>query len=137
MTLDPSKLRDFAARYAEAWCSGVPQRVAEFYTPNGSLAINGGPASNGRRAITEAARGFMQSFPDMKVFMDDLLIRGDRAEFHWTLDGHNTGPGGTGKRVRISGFEVWTIGADGLIAASQGNFDAAEYERQLQHGYQP
>jgi hypothetical protein len=39
-----------------------------------------------------------------------------------------------GRRVRISGFEEWTLGDDGLIAASLGHYDQAEYERQLEHG---
>jgi hypothetical protein len=29
----------------------------------------------------------------------------------------------------------WQIGADGLISDSQGHFDAAEYERQIEHGF--
>jgi hypothetical protein len=37
-----------------------------------------------------------------------------------------------GHPVRISGYEVWRMGADGLIANSQGRFDAEEYHRQLQ-----
>jgi hypothetical protein len=61
-------------------------------------------------------------------------VRDDHAEYHWTLIGTNTGPGGTGKRVCISGFERWQIGADGLIAASRGNFDDADYRRQLGFG---
>jgi hypothetical protein len=48
----------------------------------------------------------------------------------WTLTGTNTGPGGTGKRVRISGYELWKVDDDGLIAESKGNFNSAEYERQ-------
>jgi len=51
--------------------------------------------------------------------------------YHWTLIGTNTGPGGTGKRVQISGFEDWRFGADGLVTESAGHFDGAEYERQL------
>jgi hypothetical protein len=43
------------------------------------------------------------------------------------LDGTNTGPGGTGKRVRVTGINKWTFGADGLIAEPQGHFDEAEY----------
>ena len=66
--------------------------------------------------------------------MDDLIVDGDRIEFHWTFTGTNTGPGGTGKAVRVKGFEEWTIGDDGLIAASLGHYDQAEYARQLQHG---
>ena len=76
----------------------------------------------------------MVAFPDMQVLMDDLRLDGEGAEYHWTLVGTNTGPGGTGHRVRISGFEEWTIGADGLIEASLGHFDQAGYERQLAHG---
>lgn len=48
--------------------------------------------------------------------------------------GTNTGPGGTGQRVEISGYEQWTIGDEGLIEASLGHFDQAEYDRQLAHG---
>jgi hypothetical protein len=63
--------------------------------------------------------------------MDDLRLAGERVEYHWTLTGTHTGPGGTGRRVRISGFESWEIGSDGLIAESLGQFDAEEYRRQL------
>jgi predicted ester cyclase len=73
----------------------------------------------------------MTTFPDMVVTFDSLEARGDRTAFHWTLTGTNTGPGGMGKRVRISGYELWKIDNDGLIAESKGNFDAADYERQL------
>jgi hypothetical protein len=107
--------------------------VAENYAPHGSLTINFGPPSVGRAAITEAARSFMVvAFPDMQMLMDDLVVQGDNAEYRWTLVGTNTGPGGTGRRVRISGFEEWTIGDDGLIAASLGHYDQAEYDRQVQ-----
>ena len=127
-------LDDFARRYTEAWCSQAPARVAEHYAPEGSLTINGGMPSVGQAAITEAARSFMTAFPDMQVLMEDLVIRDEGTEYRWTLVGTNTGPGGTGNRVRISGFEEWTIGGDGLIAASLGHYDQAEYDRQLQHG---
>jgi len=76
----------------------------------------------------------MTAFPDMQVLMDDLIVHGDGAVYHWTLFGTNTGPGGTGHRVRISGFEEWTFGSDGLIAESLGHFDTAEYNLQLEHG---
>ena len=66
--------------------------------------------------------------------MDDVVMRGDDAEYHWTLVGTNTAPGGTRRRVRISGFEVWKIGEDGLIAESLGHFDAVDYQRQLERG---
>ena len=134
MTTDPNELRDFARRYTEAWCSGEPARVAEHYTADGSLTINGGTPSVGRAAITEAARSFMDAFPDMRVLMDDVRLADNGSEYHWTLVGTNTGPGGTGNRVRISGYEEWTLSAEGLIAESQGHYDQAEYDRQVEFG---
>jgi SnoaL-like polyketide cyclase len=127
------ELHEFARSYTDAWCSGNAASVAGHYAPDGSLTINGGPPSVGRDAITEAAQAFMTAFPDMQVLMDGLEPGERRTEYHWTLVGTNSGPGGTGKSVRISGYEEWTL-ADGLIAASQGHFDEAEYERQLREG---
>jgi len=127
-------LQIFAEAYTAAWCSHDPARVASLFTEDGSLSVNQDPPAVGREAITAVAQGFMTTFPDMKVIMDDLQLQGDGAVYRWTLVGTNTGPGGTGNQVRISGFEVWRIGDGGLIAESRGQFDSAEYEHQLAHG---
>ena len=125
------ELRRLATEYTAAWCSQDAARVASFFAENGSLTINEGRPSVGRAAITAAAQEFMTAFPDMIVAMDDVIVDGSGAVFHWTLTGTNTGPGGTGHAVRISGYEEWTIGADGLIQKSLGHFDEADYQRQL------
>jgi uncharacterized protein (TIGR02246 family) len=135
--MDLTEVTKFAARYAKAWCSQDPETVAAFYAEHGSLSVNGGPPAVGRQAIANVARGFMSAFPDMKVTMDDLVRKPHEpygTVFHWTLTGTNTGPGGTGKHVRISGYELWQLDEDGLIRDSKGHFDAAEYERQVLHG---
>jgi predicted ester cyclase len=125
MTSD--ELNDFARRYARAWCSQDPEKVAAFYARNGSISVNGAPPVR----IAEVARGFMRDFPDMVVTFDKLEATPNGAEFHWTFTGTNTAPGGTGNKVRLSGYELWKIGDDGLIGESKGHFDAAEYERQV------
>ncbi|PZR76915.1 MAG: hypothetical protein DLM73_01115 [Chthoniobacterales bacterium] len=129
MTSD--ELKTFARRYAKAWSSQNPESVAAFFAETGSLSVNDGPPAVGRTAITDVAQGFMRTFPDMVVMFDKLEPQSDATAFHWTLLGANTGPGGSGKRVRISGYELWKIDNDGLIAESKGHFDGAEYERQL------
>jgi SnoaL-like polyketide cyclase len=121
------QLNDFAGRYAKAWCSQNPESVAAFFAKNALLTVNGGPPT----PALEIARGFMRDFPDMTIIFDKLEPRGDQTEFHWTLTGTNTGPSGTGNKVRINGYELWKIDKDGLIAESKGHFDAAEYDRQL------
>ena len=136
--MNPTELTDFGSRYAAAWSSQNPISLASFYNENGSLSVNDGAPSIGRTAITETVRGFMSAFPDMVVKMDQVSQEGSRrAVFRWTWTGTNTGPGGTGKSVRISGYEEWTIGADGLIAESKGHYDEAEYQRQLKSGAAP
>jgi steroid delta-isomerase-like uncharacterized protein len=131
---DFAELPKFAKRYAQAWCSQDPDSVAAFFAENGSLSVNDGPPAVGRAAIADVARGFMRDFPDMVVTIDKLMRKSDGTKFNWTLTGTNTGPDGTGKRVRISGYELWKIDNDGLIAESKGHFDSADYERQLKEG---
>jgi hypothetical protein len=126
------KLTEFAKRYAQAWCSHNPERVAAFFAENASLKVNDDAPAIGRMEIAEIARGFIRDFPDMIVTFDKLEPRGDATAFHWTLIGTNNGHGGTGNPVRISGYELWKISDDGLIAESKGHFDAAEYKRQLE-----
>jgi ketosteroid isomerase-like protein len=129
--MNDSELKIFAAKYTAAWCSQNAASVASFFAENGSLKINNGVPSVGRKAITAAAQGFMTAFPDMIVTMDEASAEGDHAIYRWTLTGTNKGPEGTGHPVRISGYEEWTIGADGLISESKGHFDEADYQHQL------
>jgi len=134
LTSKPNELREFAARYTAAWCSQDAASVAEFFSPIGSLTINGGDPAEGRRAITEAAQSFMTTLPDLKLYMDDVVQTQSGTIYQWTLEGTDCGPGGSGNRIQISGYEEWQLGADGLIAKSLGNFDADEYQRQMEHG---
>lgn len=135
--MDPAQLQDFATRYTAAWCSQDAASVAAFFAEDGSLTINAGTPAVGRAGITASAQSFMTAFPDLVVAMDSLVPAGDLVRYHWTLTGTNTGPEGTGHPVRISGFEEWRFGPDGLVAESQGHFDAAEYDRQLRGGATP
>lgn len=124
-------LRDFAERYTAAWCTHDPAGVASYYAASGSLGINGGAPAVGREAIAAVAEGFIAAFPDLELLMDDLYLHEDRAVYCWTLKGTYAD---TGKWVDFSGFEVWQIGADGLVANSRGYFDSAAYNHQLEHG---
>jgi uncharacterized protein (TIGR02246 family) len=132
--MDDATLKDFATRYTAAWCSQNAASVATFFAENGSLKINDGAPAAGRAAITASAQGFMTAFPGMVVAMDSVKRVGDRVHYHWTLTGKNTGPGGTGNAVHISGYEDWRFGADGLVAESLGHYDEAEYQRQVAGG---
>lgn len=131
VTMNQNELDELATRYAAAWSSQHPEELASFYSENGSLVVNDGTPSVGREAIAATAQSYMTAFPDMVVRMDSMAPAGNGATFYWTWTGTNTGPGGTGRPVRLNGYEVWTLDANGLITLSDGHFDQAEYERQL------
>jgi hypothetical protein len=132
--MTPDEIKDFATNYTAAWCSQDPASVAAFYSKYGSLTVNEGVPAIGQEAITDVAQSFMTTFSDLVVRMDGLDLTADHFKYLWTLTGTNDGPGGTGNKVCISGFEEWIIDADGLIAESRGHFDNEEYQRQLEHG---
>jgi hypothetical protein len=131
---EAQKVEAMAVQYTAAWCSQIPASVAAHYAETGSLKINEGSPAIGRAGITASAQAFMSTLPDIVVTMDSLRVNGRSAVYHWTLTGTNTGAGGTGKTVHISGFEEWTLDADGRIVQSFGHFDEVEYARQIREG---
>jgi len=129
-----NKLSIFGGKYAAAWCSQKPDSVAAYFADSGSLTVNNGKPAVGRSEISKVAAGFMNAFPDMIVAMDSLIQTSNGTEFHWTLTGTNSGPGGTGNKVKISGFELWQLDNAGLIKESKGSYNAEEYDRQIKYG---
>ena len=124
----------FAADYTMAWCSHDAAAVASFYAEDGHIVINGGEPSEGREQIAAMAQSFYDQFPDLVLRMDDVRSSGTHAVYRWTLEGTNSGPGGTGERIIVSGWEYWRFSDSGSIAESFGHFDADDYERQLEGG---
>jgi hypothetical protein len=97
----PSGLNLRALRDLSGWSSQNAASLASFYAENGSLTVNASAPSVGRAAITATAQGYIAAFPDM-VRMDQVSQEDSHAIFRWIWTGTNTGPGGTGKSVRIS-----------------------------------
>ena len=89
MALDQTRVREHARSYTDAWCSHDPARVAAHFASGGTIAINGGEPTE----VTEVARSFISAFPDIQVFMDDVVFKDETVEYHWTFTGTNTGPG--------------------------------------------
>ena len=123
-----------AEDYTQAWCSRSAEAVASFYEESATSIINAGTPTVGRPAIAGAMGAFFSDFPDLVLRMDDLRSGGNQAIFLWTLEGTNSGPGGTGNFVRIVGWQNWRLSDDLLIVEANGGYDAVEYERQIRQG---
>ena len=134
MSLDPADILKMAEGYTAAWCSRSGEAVASFFTEDATSVVNGAAPTVGRSAIASEMGAYFEDFPDLVLRMDELRCGGDQAIFLWTLEGTNSGPGGTGKFVRIRGWQNWRLSEDLLIAAADGGYDAADYERQIREG---
>jgi SnoaL-like polyketide cyclase len=133
-TMEQNLPQDFGKKYAAAWSGQNAAAHAAFFAPGGSQIVNNGTPAVGRDAIANVAQSYMTSFPDMVVTCDSLPTTSKGVEFHWTLTGTNTGPGGTGNKVYITGVEILQFDNNGFITESNGSFDENEYNRQLKYG---
>ena len=79
MISELAELRDFAARYTAAWCSGNASSAA-FYSQDGLLNVNGGTPAGGRKAITDGGARIYIQLPELQVLLDDLVNTWDTAE---------------------------------------------------------
>lgn len=117
-----------AQEYAIAWSSGNPDAVAEFFAEDCECVINRDRTFNGRDGIREMVSGFLADFPDLEVRCDLLRTADSHALFVWTLEGHHVR---TGNHVAIGGWEEWELEPDLKIRASEGWFDAIDFQRQI------
>lgn len=134
MSLNPEDIREKALAYTQAWCARSGEKVGSFFDENATSIINGGEPTVGRAAIAEAMGAFFIEFPDLVLRMDDLRSGGNQAIYLWTLEGTNSGPGGTGNFVSIPGWQNWLLSDEMLIVKADGGYDANEYNRQIQEG---
>ncbi len=131
MPLEPNDIRKFAIQYTQAWCARSSKQVASCFSHDASSIINDGEPARGRDAIAEAMQAFFADFPDLVLHMDDIRSGGNKAIFLWTLEGTNSGPGGAGNAVKISGWQNWRLSDELLITEADGGYDAEDYDRQL------
>jgi len=126
--MNQEQLLKFSKDYTAAWCSRNPEKIAEYFSPKGFLAINGGEPALGTGAIIESVRAFIIEFPDIIVKMRDAYITGDRAIYKWTLIGTHAI---TGCAVNLDGYEDWKLNESCTqILESYGTYDAEDYKRQ-------
>lgn len=131
MLMTDEQATAFGQDYAATWSSGDPAEVVAMFTLDGTIIINGGPPAAGPQGIEGVAKSYMTAFPDLRVDCERMERDGPRWKWFWRMRGTFSGPGGTGKRVDIRGWEVLSLSSDGRIIYADGHYNQAEYERQL------
>jgi predicted ester cyclase len=129
--LTNDQMRIFAKAMTKAWCDHDAAGVASLFAEGAARVINAGVPSVGRAGIRENTQSFITAVPDLELLLDDLHVQEDLAVFSWTLRGTHSE---TSNWINISGFEIWQMGAEGLIADSRGYYDSAAYSHQIAFG---
>ena len=129
-----SEIDTLLARHQQSFASQSAATIAADHVENGTFYSPAAGTVTGRAEIQKVYEYWLTAFPDMVLTMDSVRLVDAGAEYFWTFQGTNSGPGGSGQRVKFSGYEEWTLSETGLIARSLGHFDEAEYNHQLQFG---
>jgi uncharacterized protein (TIGR02246 family) len=128
MSVSEAEARQLAVDYTAAWNTGRPEAVAAFFADTGGIVINRGPLWAGRAGVAAMAAGFFADVPDLRLVCDGVKLAGSHMLYLWTFTGTHAG---TGRALRITGWEEWELGDDLKVTASRGWFDPDEWARQV------
>jgi steroid delta-isomerase-like uncharacterized protein len=107
--------------FEEVWNKGRISAVAEMFHPSGHAygfpdpdAVIGGP-----EAFAAHCKTFRETFPDIRITVDDLVAEGDKVAVRWTATMTHMGDGlgfpATSKKVRLSGSSFLTCGKGQIL----------------------
>jgi predicted ester cyclase len=89
---------------------------------------------HGRAALLELATSLVESFPDLRVYVDELIGEGDNVVARWTTTGTHRGRFGnitpTGRGIRWTGISICRM-MDGKVVEERGEEDFSGLLRQL------
>ena len=92
------------------------------------------PHVRDRDGLKETVRAFRSGCPDLHITTDDLVAEGDQVTKRWTIHATHTGDLAglppTGKRIALSGLELFRL-ADGKIVECWSAYDNLSLLQQL------
>jgi len=112
-------VRTLARRwFEEIWNQRRDATIDELMAPNAVGYMEGAPEIRGRAAFREVRDTLVGAFPDLRVFVDDIVADESRAVVRWRLTashrGDHLGFAATNRPVSIRGL-TWLTFRDGQI----------------------
>jgi hypothetical protein len=95
----------------------LPDAVADFFTPDGTIVINNGQPWCGRAGVAAMTAGFFGDIPDLCLVCDGVRAAGAHVAYLWTFMGTHLA---SGNAVRVTGWEEWDVDPQGAIVRSCG-----------------
>ncbi len=115
--MSQTSIKELAHKYAEAINAGETDRFDNFIAND---YINHNPyVKQGLRGVKEFFEGWMQSFPDTEVIVEDVLADGDmlvgRFTYRATHQGEFLGLPATGRSIRMRSIDIWRVQDDRFV----------------------
>lgn len=124
-------------RYVAVWNGADPATLDSILTSNyvRHTTRGSGPANN-TEELKKAIAALRLDVPDLKINVEDILIKDNNAVFRWTSEGTDSGPGDfppTNKRFTSTGM-TWVRFENGRIAEEWSDSDQLDVMLQLGFG---
>ncbi|BFU90599.1 MAG: hypothetical protein NTAFB01_17860 [Nitrospira sp.] len=109
--MSQTSIKELAHKYAEALNAGETDRFDDFIADD---YINHNPyVKSGLRGVKEFFEGWMRSFPDTEVTVEDVFADGDtlvgRFTYRATHQGEFLGLPATGRSIRMRSIDIWRV----------------------------
>lgn len=118
--------------FEEVLAGGDWELGAQVYAPN--FVNHGLTRDASLKEDNDAAKGWRQAFPDVKMTIPLVLADGDLVSVLWIAEGTNSGAGNglpaTGKKIKARGITIWRI-VEGKITEEWSAFDQLSLMQQL------
>jgi steroid delta-isomerase-like uncharacterized protein len=134
--MDRRLIRQRAAETLDAWNRGDAQGVVAYMVEDVIWHDVGLPLPlHGREALKQAAEGYMNAFPDLRMQTTSETIQLPRLAQEWTATGTHRGTlmgiAPTGRAIKTYGATVMTVDEDGWIIEGAVYWNALALMHQL------
>jgi len=130
-TMSPGDLKSFGKKYAEAWSSHNPDNVLALHSETSRLSVNDGEPAIGKQAIRKIVQGFIESYPDLHIQVNDVVEKQNKIIFYCNVIATNSGPGGTGNKINMEVQEFWTFDENCKFIEINAYDDQEKFARHL------
>jgi steroid delta-isomerase-like uncharacterized protein len=121
--MSPERAKELARALEErVWNDGDTDALDELTTPGYIVHdLAEGEELRGREAVRKAIAPYRRAFADMELTVCDVVAEADRAVVRWefaaTHTGRLMGVSPTGRRVEVSGTDIFRIEGDRIAEA--------------------
>jgi ketosteroid isomerase-like protein len=139
MVIRMADAKQVVEREWQAYIQHDLDSLLEVYAEDAVLTVPDAPPAEGREAIGEMWKGFLDAFPDDSPTVERILVDGDTVIVEFRSDQTNSGPlllpsgetlPATGRRIAFQGVSISDV-EDGQITRETFYWDSVLFATQL------